>query len=144
MNETSVEEPPKPPIKLRIIRRNDTDGFVSKVGSDAIENNPAKVDTPPPQPQIDLPIPPVEQTESERAPPIQVLPAPNSHETDQEVGEVESRDSDEVEPEIPSSKVLQRYALIPITILLSMLQFLTHIFQLETNCIGEGGKRRCC
>ena len=31
-------EEPKPPIKLRIIRRNDTNAFVSKVGIETIEN----------------------------------------------------------------------------------------------------------
>jgi len=111
MNETSVEEPPKPPIKLRIIRRNDSDGFVSKVGSDATENDPGKIDTPPPpappstfQPQIDLPIPPsAEQTESERVSSLPVLPAPNSPGTDQYAAD-QNELRDEVEPEPPSTK----------------------------------------
>lgn len=106
MNETSVEEPPKPPIKLRIIRRNDSDGFVSKVGSDAVESDPAKVETPPPQPRIDLPVPPVEQAESEPVSSLQVMPVSNSHVTNQEATEIQSRVLDEVEPEIPTSKVL--------------------------------------
>ena len=140
MNETSVEEPPKPPIKLRIIRRNDSDGFVSKVGSDATENDPGKIDTPPPpappstfQPQIDLPIPPsAEQTESERVSSLPVLPAPNSPGTDQYAAD-QNELRDEVEPEPPSTKVLPLFQYYFISIIYT-----------DMNCIGEGGKGRCC
>jgi len=37
--ENKPEEEPKPPIKLRIIRQNDTNAFVSKVGTGSVHSN---------------------------------------------------------------------------------------------------------